>query len=75
MAAGRMEVIDMDKNVEVMSTEKGIQINITADDPADIREIQEHKQWYSELLREQKPEGEHALQHRERHGGHGHHGG
>lgn len=65
----------MDKKVEVLSTEKGIQINITADDPADIQEIQAQRQWYSDILREHEPESEHAVQHREHHGSHVHHGG
>ena len=64
----------MDKKVEILSTEKGIQINITADDPAAIREIQEHKQSYSDMLREQEPETVGGAQHRERHGHHAHHG-
>jgi hypothetical protein len=70
----RPEVMAMDKKVEVVSTEKGIQINITADDPAGIREIQEHRQWYSDILREHEPQSEHATHHREHHRSHSHHG-
>lgn len=66
----RVEVMNMDKKVEVISTEKGIQVNITADNPTDIREIQEHRQWYSDILREHEPESEHAAHHREHHGSH-----
>jgi hypothetical protein len=65
----------MDKKVEILSTEKGIQINITADDPAAIREIQEHKQSYSDMLREQEPETVGGAHHREHHGSRAHHGG
>jgi len=64
----------MDRKVEVTSTAKGIQINITADDPADVREIQEHMQWYRDILQEHEPESEHAVHHREHHGSHAHHG-
>jgi hypothetical protein len=70
-----MEVRSMGKKVEVLNTEKGIQINITADDPAAIREIQEHTQWYSDILQEHEPEREHAVHHREHHGSHARHGG
>jgi negative regulator of genetic competence, sporulation and motility len=70
----RSEVMAMDKKVEVLSTEKGIQINITADDAADIQEIQAQKRWYSDILRERKPESERAEHHREHHGSHAHHG-
>jgi hypothetical protein len=69
-----VEAMNMDKKVEVISTEKGIQINITADDPAGIQEIQEHKQWYSDILQEHEPESEHAVHHREHHASHAHHG-
>ena len=65
----------MDKRVDVVSIEKGIQISITADDPAEIREIQEHKQWYSDILQEHEPESEHAGHRREHHGSHAQHGG
>jgi hypothetical protein len=69
-----MEVMTMNKKVEVRSTEKGVQINITADDPADIQEIQAQKQWYSDIVQEHEPEGEHAEHHREHHGSHAHRG-
>ncbi len=65
----------MDKKVEVLNTEKGVQINITADEPAAIREIQEYKQWYSDIVQEHEPESEHAVHHREHHGSHAHHSG
>ena len=68
----------MDKKVEVLNTEKGIQINITADDPADIQEIQAQKQWYSDIVQEHEPQSEHAVHHRahhaEHHAHHVHHG-
>jgi len=69
----RPEVMAMDKKVEVVNTEKGIQINITTEDPEGIQEIQGAKQWYSDILREHEPRSEHATHHREHHVSHSHH--
>jgi hypothetical protein len=69
-----IEVMNMDKKVKAVNTDKGIQIDITADDPAAIQEIQEHKQWYSDMLREHEPQSAHGVHHREHHGSHARHG-
>ena len=57
----------MNQKVEVISIEKGIQISITADDPADIKAIQDYKQAYSDVIRDHGPRSEHATHHREHH--------